>query len=80
MIRTNLEAVLMSQFYVTLILAVNIVTTFGSLEIDIGHLSIVSYLLPKHISLIVAHIYAMYVLAGVFTFGLGMCGKCTKYR
>ena len=26
-------------------------------------------------SLIVAHIYAMYVLAGVFTFGLGMCGK-----
>ena len=23
---------------------------------------------------------SMYVLAGIFTFGLGMCGKCTKYR
>lgn len=78
-IRTDLQTMLMGQLDIALVFAVNIVTTLGSLKIDISHPGIIPDSLPEHISLIMAHVYAMDMCATVLTLGLRHNGADRKY-
>lgn len=70
-IRAHLEAVLMSQFYVALVLAVYVVAPLGGLEIHVSHLGVLANSLPEHIALIVAHIYTVDMRTGILALYLG---------
>ena len=70
-IRAHLEAVLMSQFYVALVLAVYVVAPLGGLEIHVSHLGVLANSLAEHIALIVAHIYTVDMRTGILALYLG---------
>ena len=67
MVRTNLESVSVGKVYILFVFAVYIGPSLCSLEINIRHFGVVSYGFPEHISLIVAEVDAMHMLASILT-------------
>ena len=55
----------MGEVDVALEVRVDTVATLGSLQIDVGHLGILAHRLPEHLSLIVAQVDAMHMVAGI---------------
>ena len=55
----------MGQLNVSFKSGINTVATLSSLQIDVSHIGIFTNNLPKHVSLIVAQIYAVNVRTGV---------------
>lgn len=67
MVRTNLESVSVGKVYILFVFAVYIGPSLCSLEINIRHFGVVAYGFPEHISLIVAEVDAMHMLASILT-------------
>ena len=72
MIGTNLQSITMSQFDVTLITFINPVATLCSLQIHVGHLRILAYRLPEHLTLIVRQVDTMHVVTSILTLQIGI--------
>ena len=65
MVGAYLQSVTMGQINVTFILRVYAVATFGSLQIDVRHLGFLANGFPEHLALIVAHVDAVNMVAGI---------------
>ena len=77
---SHLHAVSVGEVDILLISAVNIVSTFSCLQINIRHLAVVADGFPEHFSLIMAHVNAMNVATGIFALHLGVTAKCEYCR
>lgn len=67
MIGSYFEAMTTSHEDVVLEAVIFSVASLGSLDIDVGHIGIFAHRLPEDVALIVGDIYAMHMLAGIFT-------------
>ena len=56
----------MSQLYVAFVPRVDAVATFGGFDVHVCHLRVFADDFPKHLPLIMADVYAVYVVASVF--------------
>ena len=62
----------MGEVDVALEVRVDTVATLGSLQIDVGHLGILAHRLPEHLSLVVAQVDAMHMVAGILAQEIGI--------
>lgn len=67
MVGTNIQTVFVGQINIALISGILIFFTFGSLEIYVCHVAVVSKCLPPDVFLVVAHVKTMDVVACVLT-------------
>ena len=65
-VRTHFQPILMSQLYVAFVPRVDAVATFGGFDVHVCHLRVFADDFPKHLPLIMADVYAVYVVASVF--------------
>ena len=66
----------MSQVDVSGIGGINVGAALCGLEINVGHLAVVAHMLPEHLSLVVAQVYAVYVPTSVFTLQVSFGALC----
>lgn len=64
---TDLQPITARQGNVLKITPVDIITTLTGLEVYIVHLTVGTYSLPPHVALIMAHIKAVDMVAGILT-------------